>query len=46
MLRVREVSMVLNCWSLFCIRLVRLQRRGGIVCVFLSEENSLDAHVS
>lgn len=46
MLRVREASIVLNCCSFVCIRLARLQRMGGIVCVFLSEENSLEAHVS
>lgn len=45
-LRVREASIVLNCCSLVCIRLARLQRIGGIVCVFLSEENSLEVHAS
>lgn len=45
-LRVREASIVLNCCSLVCIRLARLQRIGGIVCVFLSEENSLETHAS
>lgn len=45
-LRVREASIVLNCCSLVCIRLARLQRIGGIVCVFLSEENNLGVHAS